>query len=124
MTPKVIAGDIPCAPNEVLKNVCQQCHTTPSQHGAPFPLVTYGDVQADLDGHPVYYWMEKYVTSQDMPLPPVDLGDGDRAALLEWLRAGAPPRGTDDVCGADDAGADSDEPDIGVAPDVILPTND
>jgi hypothetical protein len=110
VTPKVVTGDLPCAAEAVLKNVCQQCHSSPPVHGAPFPLVTYGDVQADLDGHPVAYWMEKYVSSGEMPLPPVELPDPSRDVLLQWLRAGAPARGSNDSCVAD-AAPDTDDAD-------------
>jgi hypothetical protein len=122
VTPKVIVGDIPCAPNAVLVNVCQQCHSSPPVHGAPFPLVTYGDVQADLDGHPVFYWMEKYVAAEEMPLPPVELAAGDRATLLQWLRAGAPSRS--ETCASEAGAVDADEPDVEVATDAFIPEGD
>ncbi len=96
--PRVIVGEIPCAPRRVLENVCQQCHTTPRKYGAPFPLITYGDVQAALDGRPVAYWMEASVREGAMPLPPVELASDDRETLLAWLAAGAPARGPGDVC--------------------------
>ena len=101
VTPRVVVGDVPCGPDKVLKNVCQFCHTNPPQHGAPFPLVTYANTQAELDGHPIFYWMEKYVTAEIMPLPPVEISDGDRAILLKWLRAGAPPREVGVTCDGD-----------------------
>ncbi len=90
VTPKITAGDIPCGPNQVLETVCQQCHTSPPKNGAPFPLVTYSDIHSELDGQPIWFWMEKFVSAGDMPLPPVEITDQRRAILLEWLRAGAP----------------------------------
>jgi hypothetical protein len=84
----------------VLESVCQQCHSSPPKRGAPFALVTYGDVQATLDGRPIAYWMEQAVTGSDMPLPPVELPDRDRDMLLQWLRAGAPAAGPFDSCDA------------------------
>lgn len=101
VTPKVVIGDIPCGPDRVLKNVCQFCHTNPPQHDAPFPLVTYANTQAEMDGKPLYFWMEKYVSEEIMPLPPVDISDADRAVLLQWLRAGAPAREPGVVCDGD-----------------------
>ncbi len=117
VTPKVVIGDIPCAPDKVLKHVCQHCHSSPPQHEAPFPLVTYSDINAEMDGHPLYYFMEKYVSAGDMPLPPVEITDADRATLLSWLRAGAPARPPTESCDVDaappvdsaaDTGADED----------------
>ena len=103
--PRVAIGEIPCAPRRVLETVCQQCHSSPTKRGAPFSLVTYGDVHATLDGQPIAYWMEQYVTARDMPLPPVEIADGDRETLLTWLRAGAPAAGPFDTC---DAGVSAD----------------
>lgn len=107
VTPKVtINGDIPCAPNQVLESVCQHCHTSPTKSGAPFPLVTYSDIHAKLDGRPIWFWMEQFVTSGDMPLPPVEITDSQRQTLVEWLRAGAPSG--DPSCATEDAGATAD----------------
>lgn len=99
---------MPCAPNRVLVEVCQQCHTAPPKHGAPFSLVTYADVQRDLDGKPIWHWMEQYVREGTMPLPPIHIADGDRATLLAWLQAGAPPRSDGGTC-APDASDDAAE---------------
>lgn len=118
VTPRFVAGDIPCAPAAVLKNVCQHCHTNPLQHGAPFPFVTYSDTQAELDGHPLWYWMERVVSQDIMPLPPVEIGDDEKATLLAWLRAGAPPRAAGESCDGD-AGVEDVAPDTAVPPDVV-----
>lgn len=96
----MIVGEIPCAPRRVLETVCQQCHSAPPKNGAPFPLVTYGDVLGTLDGRPMAHWMEMAVSEGDMPLPPVELANADRDTLLTWLRAGAPARGAGDSCDA------------------------
>ena len=103
----MIPGDIPCAPDRVLQNVCQHCHSSPPKNGAPFSLVTYDDTQREMDGHPLWFFMEKYVTARIMPLPPVEISDGDRAVLLAWLRAGAPARAPGDSCAIDAGIADA-----------------
>jgi hypothetical protein len=91
VTPKVtVAGDIPCAPNAVLRTVCQRCHTSPPTNGAPFPLVTYSDIHTEIDGRPIWFWMEKVVRMGDMPLPPVEIAARDRDTILDWVRRGAP----------------------------------
>ena len=101
VTPKVVTGDIPCGPDKVLKHVCQFCHTNPPQHDAPFPLVTYANTQAEMDGKPIWFWMEKYVSEEIMPLPPVEITDDDRTTLLAWLHAGAPARPIGQMCDGD-----------------------
>jgi hypothetical protein len=63
--------------------------------------VTYANTQSELDGKPIWYWMERFVTAEIMPLPPVEISDADRAVLLQWLRSGAPPRETGVTCDGD-----------------------
>jgi hypothetical protein len=104
VTPQAITGDIPCAPNRVLVEICQQCHSSPPRHGAPFSLVTYADVQREQDGKPVWQWMGQYVRDGNMPLPPIHIADDDRATLLAWLQAGAPSSTPSATCTTVDAG--------------------
>jgi hypothetical protein len=108
VTRQVVTGDIPCAPDRVLRSVCQHCHSSPPQNGAPFSLVTYADTQREMDGHPLWFWMEAYVSAGIMPLPPVEISDADRALLLAWLRAGAPPRAAGEACDLDAGTIDED----------------
>lgn len=86
-----LAGELPCAPRDVLVRVCQQCHTAPPQNGAPLSLVTYDDVTRTIDGRPVAEWMRRAIEADRMPLPPATLSAADRETLLAWLRDGAPP---------------------------------
>ena len=100
-----------CFPEEIAAIVgtkCQRCHDTVealadclSAGGClrgPFPLATWQDTQAMFSGRPIYERMGAAVEAGFMPLqsasvmPPVaDLTDSERAALLEWTGACAPP---------------------------------
>jgi hypothetical protein len=90
--------DIPCDPNQVLKDVCQKCHTVPQRNGAPFPLVTYDDTQAIWKGAPIYTYMIAALEKGIMPLPPVTITPAQLDTLLTWLRGGTPARTPSDVC--------------------------
>jgi uncharacterized membrane protein len=103
----VRTGAFPCDVNRVVASTCRKCHTRPPENGAPFPLDTYEDTQADLDGQPIYTYMKVALETSRMPLAPVELDQGGRAVLLAWLRAGAPPSTQSDACSALDAGADA-----------------
>ena len=95
----VVSGDLPCDPKRVLVTVCQQCHTNPTQNAAPFPLVTYADTQATINGgKPIWQYMLSVVQNGVMPLPPVQIDPGDRDTLLRWLQSGAPARAAGDMC--------------------------
>lgn len=87
-----VEGDLPCDVERVLVSVCQFCHTSPPRNGAPFPLVTFADVHAVIDGRPVYEYMAEALAAGRMPLPPMDLDAEERALLIEWTSAKAPPR--------------------------------
>lgn len=99
--------EIPCNPKRVLELVCQQCHTAPLRNMAPFPLLTYADTQAVVSGKPIWGYMQKVLVGRMMPLPPVQIEPADRAVLLGWLEAGAPPRLASDVCSVAGAGDDA-----------------
>jgi hypothetical protein len=99
MTNTGIAKDIPCDANYVLKSVCQNCHSGPLlKNGAPFPLVVYADTQSVMAGNPMWYYMAQFVRDGGMPLPPVQITQLQRTALLAWLDMGAPPRAAGDTC--------------------------
>lgn len=94
----VRAGEIPCAPRAVLQAVCHNCHSDPPRNGAPFSQLTYQDIDADLDGEPVYVRMREAVREGRMPLDPYVLTDEQRRVLVEWLDADAPPAPIGTVC--------------------------
>lgn len=87
----------------ILQSKCQRCHQNPAQNGAPFALLTYADTQVaaptpEKPQRKRYEQMRAAVESGVMPDrsqnldPPVsDLTCEEKATLLAWLRAGAPP---------------------------------
>ncbi len=84
------ANEIPCAPRAALETVCQQCHTRPMKNGAPFPLINRSDILAMRDMSVIRDLMVQQLEAGRMPLRPVTIDDASKAALLEWLKAGAP----------------------------------
>ena len=87
----------------ILQSKCQRCHQDPTQNSAPFPLLTYSDTQVpaptpDKPARKRFEQMRTAVESGVMPdqtqdlEPPVSaLSCEEKATLLAWLRAGAPP---------------------------------
>lgn len=94
----VRAGEIPCEPRAVLEAICQNCHADPPRNGAPFSQMTYQDIDADLDGEPVWARMRRAVEEGRMPLDPYALTGEQQRILLAWLGEGAPPAPVGTVC--------------------------
>ncbi len=89
---------LPCDVAEVLKNKCQRCHLDPTENGAPFPLVSYSDTQADFFGSVVSDRIKNAVETDFMPAtfimldPPVEtLTADEKKVVLDWIAAGAQP---------------------------------
>lgn len=88
-----------CAARRVLEAKCQRCHAAPPDHGAPFPLVRYDDTQTiNASGEARFVALAAAVSNDFMPPtfitlePPVlPLEPAEKALLLRWCRAGAPP---------------------------------
>ena len=88
-----------CTVRAVLERRCQRCHGSPTQLGAPFPLVTYADTQREFppgSGQPLAGRMSHAIRYRIMPPvtfpvePPVlRLDAADRDVLLAWLEEGA-----------------------------------
>jgi hypothetical protein len=97
-----------CAAQPILALKCARCHGEPPEHGAPFSLTTYEDVQRlDSRGRPRYERMQSAIESNLMPAtflelePPVEpLTDEERDALLGWLSDAAAPGDDADCPGA------------------------
>ena len=97
-----------CEIQAIFQGKCQRCHHTPLEHGAPFPLLTYGDTQArDGKDKARFEQIADAVDTQYMPPqfialePPVALLTADeRTMLLAWCSQGAPLVGSA-TCSAD-----------------------
>jgi hypothetical protein len=102
---------LPCDVDLALRNVCQTCHTAPPKHGALVPLMTYADTQKPFTYLPSYDKTPTWIVIGDVieagwmpqPWPGVSMSLGERAALLEWVNDGAPPRQEGAQCGEEDA---------------------
>jgi hypothetical protein len=106
------SGDLPCDVAAVLRAKCQPCHQQPPQHHAPFPELTYEDLQTPFGMTGLVRWqrMAEVIEPGNAPhMPPRDqpqLSASDFATLRGWNGACAPPvaqgAGSDHV----DGGAD------------------
>lgn len=88
-----------CNVQAVLQQRCQSCHSNPPVSGAPFPLVTYADTQANAPGTstPIWQRMQARVTARTMPPAGFDqLSDAQYNTLVSWFNGGA--RGSE--CGS------------------------
>jgi hypothetical protein len=100
-----------CSALAVIRARCQACHSSPPQHGAPVPFVTYEDIQAPyFNSAPMKFSdaMVDAIKNDFMPLlslndPPVSLMPpaqpltaDEKATLLGWLEQGAKPEGGTD----------------------------
>lgn len=90
------AGALPCDVSAVLQKNCQSCHGATPSYGAPMPLVTLADLQADAPlskGKKVYEVVKTRIhdTNAPMPQPPnAPLTEADKSLLDGWIGAGAP----------------------------------
>lgn len=98
-----------CDALAVIKAKCQRCHQDPLQNGAPMPLLTYEDTQAEWSStqstHDVMLDVVSrdimpYVALNDPPtslMPPVEpLTAAEKSTLVSWLEQGALPEGGTD----------------------------
>jgi uncharacterized membrane protein len=105
--PSGAAGTDPdwCAARRVLEAKCQRCHGEPTEHGAPFPLVTYEDTQVvNRRGEARFTAIATVVADGFMPPgfitlePAVEpLTVPEQELLLGWCSAGGLPT-TEDTC--------------------------
>lgn len=99
-----------CQALAVLEASCQRCHTDPPRNGAPVPIMTYEDTQAQYFNTDFKVWerMERAVASDFMPAtfidlePPVELLTCEqKTTLLAWLEQGAELVGPENCTDAD-----------------------
>ncbi len=107
MTRRERVGVLPCEVARVFTSVCQNCHSSPPRNDAPFPLVTYVDTQEVVGGRPITDYMLAALETGRMPMPPYSLTAEDRAMLVDWLRADAPPRAVGVRCDSAETGVDA-----------------
>ncbi|HVJ21973.1 MAG TPA: hypothetical protein VM686_41495 [Polyangiaceae bacterium] len=100
---EVADSGFPCEVEAALKAKCRRCHTTPARHGAPFPLLSWEQTQADFRGTPVVGHIGRAVKSGFMPYrikanPEVEpLTDAEKQAIVSWAESGAPRASCDPV---------------------------
>lgn len=89
-------GSFPADVAAILVDKCQPCHTDPPKNGAPFPLLTYEDVQKPFaGGKPIYQQM--YLQVQPGADPRMPFGNAPQltpdefSTLTSWLISCAPP---------------------------------
>lgn len=96
--PAIVEPVLPCEIDAILEAKCRRCHTSPMANGAPFPLLTWQDLQ--LVPPPgtkrVHEKMVVAVETDFMPFcaegacgtfdPPVEaLTPQEKQTLLDWL---------------------------------------
>jgi hypothetical protein len=99
--------ELPCDVERIIGVHCQGCHSDPTQFGAPVPLVTADDFQAQApgDSQRVYELVLDHVRGKTdlMPPPPNSpLSDDEIDTLAKWIEKGAP--GSEGECTDGDAG--------------------
>jgi hypothetical protein len=110
--PSPPTGDFPLDVGDVVHRKCQVCHGSPLRHGAPFPELSYEDVQRPLPNHTTPIWQRmSYViqpgSTPHMPLTGPQLTAGELQTLDAWFVACAPPvpEGTGEDFESSDAAA-------------------
>ncbi|HKO53428.1 MAG TPA: hypothetical protein VJV79_37220 [Polyangiaceae bacterium] len=86
-----------CSVQAIFSAKCQRCHGSPTQHGAPFALVSYDDTQAsNKKGKVRFERIAQAVEEGTMPalwinLEPLvePLLDEERSMILAWCAHGA-----------------------------------
>lgn len=91
-------GDFPCEIETIIQDKCQRCHQDPPLKGAPFPLLTYENTQADYVKKHIYERMAKAIETNFMPLTPPKLDAAEKETMLAWLCACAPPAAPGEAC--------------------------
>ena len=107
-------GNLPCDVDAIFAKSCRSCHGEPTKFGAPMPLLSHADLQAQAKLAPGKKVFEQvgvriHDDAQPMPQPPSPrLSPADMATLDGWIAKGAPAG--DAVCN------NQTTPDPGVQP--------
>ena len=71
-------------------NSCMNCHGNPTSNGAPFSLVTYADVKAQVDAGRLLGAINHQVGFAPMPKDAPKLSQCDINKVTSWVLSGAP----------------------------------
>jgi hypothetical protein len=98
----VPSNGLPCAVKTIVDSKCGTCHGTTPSFGAPMPLATQAQFQANSVYNPatkVYSAVRTRVnaTNNPMPPPPNTMSAAEKQTLNAWLDQGA-PQGTESTC--------------------------
>jgi hypothetical protein len=111
--------DYACDVAPIVNARCLDCHSNPPRFGAPMPLVTYADTQADSAQYPgqkIYQRMASRVADPRLPMPQppnAPLTTDQIASIQAWSTGGA-PQGDGASCPVPDGGfPDAGAPDSG-----------
>ncbi len=102
-------GGFACDIQPVLNARCLDCHSNPTRFGAPMPLVTYADTQAQSVAAPtqkIFQRMAARVADETAPMPQAPnlrLTAAEIAAFQSWSAGG----GLQGSCTAPDGGTDA-----------------
>ena len=106
-----VQGDIPCDVAAVLGARCQVCHTVPKKHNAPFPELTYEQLNAPFGITALVRWqrMAEVIEPGAQPhMPPqcfAQLSPQQLATLRAWFQSCAPPVPQGTGCDLEDGGS-------------------
>jgi hypothetical protein len=84
------AGNLPCDVYTVLHDNCHRCHQSPPLNGAPFPLLTYADTQAQYYNTADKIWEHMKLVIEPGAVPGMPFGSnppGMPEEKLNVLRA-------------------------------------
>ena len=81
---------LPCEVFRIIEANCQVCHNDPQENGAPFPLLTYDDTQAEYGARPIWDRMRDAIEPGAIPgMPfgdnPPGLAEEDLDVLRAWF---------------------------------------
>ena len=92
-----VIGDLPDAVNMVLKDKCQACHSAPPRNHAPFPLVSFEELQKVFGLTTKRRWQRTAEVIEPGGLPHMPFGDApplsesELATLRAWFQGCALP---------------------------------